>query len=203
MPWRANGRCTQATYGQYPNKTVSILNIVELYGQPQQLLTSAKVISEGVLAISGPSNPYEYKKFLIVQMAWNSWIYFKQWTKLFRVGNWLRELRHWTQLQRQRHSCWPLCLGSFSKQNLEPCNQRTHWWSFVWERSSNRPSSQRGSRRLHWLLKVFVQFYSWTFLWLILKVIKFAYQLGLQNWAIKSYTRKAVWDKKIYQSAIN
>lgn len=58
VPWRANGRCTKAEYGVYPNGTVSILNTVELYGQAAQLLTSALVIAPGVLAISGPSNPY-------------------------------------------------------------------------------------------------------------------------------------------------
>jgi hypothetical protein len=57
VPWRANGRCTTAEYGLYPNGTVSILNTVELYGQPGQLLTSALVIGPGILAISGPSNP--------------------------------------------------------------------------------------------------------------------------------------------------
>lgn len=58
VPWRLDGRCTSGLYGQYPNETVSILNTVELAGFPAQLLTSALVIGPGILAISGPSNPY-------------------------------------------------------------------------------------------------------------------------------------------------
>lgn len=66
VSWRLNGRCTTANYGLYPNGTVSILNTVELYGESAQLLTSAIVISPGILAISGPSNPdgwYSTQKF--------------------------------------------------------------------------------------------------------------------------------------------
>jgi hypothetical protein len=71
VPWRANGRCTTAEYGLYPNGTVSILNTVELYGQPGQLLTSALVIGPGILAISGPSNPRSRFPHLKDSMCFN------------------------------------------------------------------------------------------------------------------------------------
>lgn len=71
VPWRLNGRCTEANYGQYPNGTVSILNTVELYGQPAQLLTSALVIGPGILAISGPSNPLDLPNYYVLGTNYN------------------------------------------------------------------------------------------------------------------------------------